>query len=226
MNFNTDGYTIIKSAVHKDVCKLMAEEFRLVRALALESNNQNPMYRHPDSKETEYPFADEMVNSSFSWYSPMCFEALSNSLIKDIVESVIGEEVYPTYSYSRIYCKGAEMKKHVDRSSSEFSVSCCIDVDTTVPNWPLGVETKNGIINVEQEPGDIIIYKGHELPHWREPYHGHEHINAFMFYVRANGPRKELKYDTRKLLGMSPQSRRMSSEEQWAKYPLTPQSSL
>jgi hypothetical protein len=222
MTFKTLGYQIIKAAVNKDVCRLMAEEFRLVRAIALASNKQNPSIRHPDSKQDDFPFADEMVNSSFSWYSPMCFEALSNSLIKEIVESTINEEVYPTYSYARIYGTGSEMKRHVDRSSSEFSVSCCIDIDTNYPNWPLWVETKEGIIAVQQEPGDIIIYEGHNLPHWREEYKGFEHINAFMFYVRANGTRSELKYDTRPALGMSPQSRRLNSEEQWAKYPTAP----
>jgi hypothetical protein len=220
MTFKTHGYQIIKSAISKDLCKLLAEEFRLVRNIALATNKQNSEYKHPDSKEQNYPFADEMVNSSFSWYSPMCFEALSNSIMKEVVESVIQESVYPTYSYARIYCNGAEMKKHIDRSSSEFSVSCCIEVDPNFPNWYLGVETKDGtVIKVEQKPGDIIIYEGHKLPHWRDPYQGHEHINAFMFYVCANGDRSELKYDTRPALGMSPQSRRLSSEEQWAKYP-------
>lgn len=221
MNINETGYTIIKSAINKDLCRLLAEEFRLIRDIALETNSQNPEFKHPDSKNNQYPFADEMVDNSFSWYSPMCFEALSNTFIKDIVEQVIGEEVYPTYSYARIYSKGSEMKRHTDRSSSEWSVSCCIDVDKNV-SWPLGVETKDGIIDVFQEPGDIIIYKGNDLPHWRKSFQGFEHINAFMFYVRANGPRQELKYDTRKILGLPPHTRKLTSEEQWLKYPYSP----
>jgi hypothetical protein len=91
-------------------------------------------------------------------------------------------------------------------------------VDTKHP-WHLGVETVTGEkIYVEQEIGDIIIYKGSDLYHWRDAYQGSEQINAFMFYVRSNGPRAELKFDTRPLLGMGSQTRKLTSEQQWDKF--------
>jgi hypothetical protein len=62
------------------------------------------------------------------------------------------------------------------------------------------------------------MYKGHELPHWRNPYHGNEQINAFMFYVRANGLRADLKYDTRPQLGLNSNTRKLTSEQQWEIY--------
>ena len=211
MSFEKDGYAILKGAISKDVCKVMAREFKIARQLAYAA-------QHP-TKDNLFPYHDEMVDRSFSWYSPLCFEALSDSLIKDIVEKELGEPVFPTYSYARIYSHNAEMTRHTDRSASEFSVSVCIEVDATVKPWPIYFEDKQGnVLEMQQEPGDAVMYKGHELPHWRNPYHGNEQINAFMFYVRANGPRADLKYDTRSLLGLNSNTRRLTSEQQWAIY--------
>jgi len=211
MSFEKDGYAILKNAVHKDACKILAREFKLARELAYAV--QRP------TTENEFPWHDEMVNRSFSWYSPLCFEALSDSLIKSVVENYLKEPVFPTYSYARIYSNGAEMLRHIDRSASEFSVSLCIEVDETTTPWPLYMEDKDKtVMEIVQEPGDAIMYRGHELPHWRTPYHGREQINAFMFYVRANGPRAELKYDTRPMLGLNSNTRKLSSERQFELY--------
>jgi hypothetical protein len=208
MSLETEKYILIKNALSKDVCKLVAREFRMARDMA-------GLVPYPGEK---FPYKDTQVENSFSWYSPLCFEALSDSLIKPIVENILGESVFPTYSYARIYYNGATMAKHMDRSASEYSVSCCIDVDPK-HKWHLGVETVRGEkLYVEQEIGDIILYKGNELYHWRNAYQGSEQINAFMFYVRANGPRSELKFDTRPLLGMNSNSRNLTSEEQYAKF--------
>jgi hypothetical protein len=211
MSFEKDGYAILKGAISKDVCKVMAREFKIARQLAYAA-------QHP-TENNMFPFHDEMVDRSFSWYSPLCFEALSDSLIKEIVEKELGESVFPTYSYARIYSHNAEMTRHTDRSASEFSVSVCIEVDETVKPWPIYFEDKQGnVLEMQQQPGDAVMYRGHELPHWRNPYHGNEQINAFMFYVRANGPRADLKYDTRSLLGLNSSTRRLTSEQQWAIY--------
>ena len=220
--FKNLGFEIVKGALSKDICKLLAAEFRISRDLALFHSSQDPQFKNPDSSNPAFPFGDKMIDESFSWYSPLCFEALSNTLVKDIVEKVIGEKLYPTYSYARIYYNGAELKKHTDRASSEYAVTCCIDTDPKFPIWSFFVEQYDGsILEIIQEPGDILIYKGNHIPHWRNVYTGQEHINAFMFYVRANGPRAELKYDTRPFLGMSPQSRILDSEEQLKKFALT-----
>lgn len=211
MNFHKDGIVAIESAISIETCKLLSKEFKIARQLAYAVSNPTP--------ENQFPYHDEMVDHSFSWYSPLCFEALSDSLIKDVVENELGEAVYPTYSYARIYSNGAIMHRHTDRSSSEFSVSCCIEVDESVKPWPINFETTDGsILTLEQKPGDIVMYKGNSLPHWRDAYHGHEQINAFMFYVRANGDRSELKYDTRPMLGLHSSTRRLTSERQLELY--------
>jgi hypothetical protein len=51
-------------------------------------------------------------------------------------------------------------------------------------------------------PGDICIYKGSELIHWREKYQGNKQTQAFLFYVDTEGLFSWMKYDTRPALGM------------------------
>lgn len=202
MDFNKDGYYILNNAVSKDVCEVAAREFEMARDLAKSTDNDL------------YAFNDDMVDKSFSWYSPLIFESLSDTIIKRKVEEIVGESVYPTYTYARIYYNGAEMKYHTDRSSSEFSVSLCVKVDPKYP-WHLQMKTKDGnTMIVDQEPGDAVMYYGNDMPHWRDIYSGTEQINAFFFFVRANGPRSILRYDTRPMLGMPSSSRRWDSEKQ------------
>jgi len=37
--------------------------------------------------------------------------------------------------------------------------------------------------------GDILIYKGEELQHWREPYKGEFQVQAHLHYVDADDPK-------------------------------------
>ena len=52
---------------------------------------------------------------------------------------------------------------------------------------------------IHLEPGDIIIYKGCEVDHWREKYEGLNHAQVFLHLNDQNGPYKNL-YDGRPLL--------------------------
>jgi hypothetical protein len=52
------------------------------------------------------------------------------------------------------------------------------------------------------EPGDMSIYTGCEVEHWREPYEGNQQIQLFLHYVDANGVHKDWKFDKRPFLGM------------------------
>lgn len=206
MLLEDSGFKVINNALSSDTCKILAREFRMTRDI---------LHFNAD-KNKRYPFADEMVEKSFSWYSPLCFESLADTIIKDVVSSVIGEDVVPTYSYGRIYYKGSELKRHVDRSSSEIAVSVCLDKDDSVEDWPLFLSLSDKRVEkIIQNPGDIVIYDGNRLWHWRDVYSGNEHINAFMFYVRSNGPRSELIYDTRPALGLGSTARKFDSEKQW-----------
>ena len=171
-----------KEAVPIPVVDHLYAEFRLMRD-ALLAMGSNEGYNDPTTPDC------------FSWYSPLCFEAMSIKL-KPEVERILKAEVQSTYSYGRIYTEGSELEKHTDRRSSEIAVNLSIARDI---KWDLNFEWMGQTLSVDLEPGDVVIYTG-TIPHWREKYTGKEHINAFMQYVYADGQFADMKYDTRPYL--------------------------
>ncbi len=174
---------LVKNAIPKEVLTIMDIEFTMMRDCMKTLNSTNG-------------FNDPSVHNSFSWYSPICFETLSVYL-QPLVEKEVGEKLFPTYSYARIYMNNSVLTKHTDRKSSQLSASCCIRKDA---DWPLCFKTKEGIEEFDMDPGDIVISSGTKIPHWREPYTGNEHMQAFLQYVYVDGKYSHLKYDTRPCL--------------------------
>ncbi len=181
---NTD-YIIIKNALSKDLCKFISLEFEMMEAVCKQI----------------YPGANlaDLCENTFARYSPLMMEALSVWLQPKIEESV-GMQLYPTYSYARIYYRGSELQRHFDRESSEVTVSVCLQKDV---DWPLYVKNESGEIHkIDLEVGDMGIYSGRKHEHWRDPLPGEKQIQAFLQYVDANGTSAWLKWDTRPVLGM------------------------
>jgi hypothetical protein len=69
------------------------------------------------------------------------------------------------------------------------------------------------------EPGDMVVYRGIEIEHWREPFDAEEgsyQVQVFLHYVDANGGLKHLKYDQIFTFRDSPSFvPRMRNFEQW-----------
>ena len=60
----------------------------------------------------------------------------------------------------------------------------------------------NGI-RVDLKVGDMLIYSGCELEHWREPFEGTVCSQVFLHYNHASGPFAQTNlYDKRPILGI------------------------
>lgn len=179
-------FQIVKNAVSTELCEFLALEFSMMSEVC----------------GMLYPGVDlaDLCKNSFARYSPLMFEALSVKLLP-MVEQLTNLTLYPTYSYARIYYKNSELQKHLDRPSSEVTVSICITKDDT--NWPLHIQDSKGIDNeIFLDVGDLVIYSGRKHLHWRDPFTGTSQIQAFLQYVDANGSEAWLKWDTRPKLGL------------------------
>lgn len=102
----------------------------------------------------------------------------------------------PTYSFTRIYTKFGDLKKHTDRPSCELSATVHIGSDGT--EWPIFMGGESVLL----EPGDGIIYKGTEIPHWREEFLGDWYAQIFLHWVNADGQYKDYYKDQRFFFGM------------------------
>jgi len=131
------------------------------------------------------------------------------SLFTDAMSVYTGLELLPNYTYWRLYEHGSDLKKHVDRLSCEISVTICLGEDNSMVDtemypdyhWPIFVESNGQNIPVPLEPGDALIYKGTEVPHWREPFKGTHQAQLFMHYNDKNTTTNNV-FDGRPLLGV------------------------
>lgn len=158
---------------------------------------------------------DSQIPNTYSHYSDFVMETLLLKLLPTL-EKETQLELVPTYSYTRIYKKGDELKRHKDRPSCEISTtlnlggdkwSIFIDPsgsDNVIdeyrkihrPNAPKGKEV---ILDV----GDMLVYSGCDLEHWREPFKGNTCCQVFLHYNNKNGQFKSNnKYDGRPMLGV------------------------
>jgi len=158
------------------------------------------------SEDNQFAFNDSQISNSFSYYSALPFEALSIQL-QPLMEKITGKKLYPTYTYARIYYNGATMAIHKDRPSCEYSTTINISIDEEP--WEIWFETLTGekkAINLW--PGDLIVYKGDTLNHWRDAYEGQRQTQAFLHYVNKYGNYRDYKWDHRPYIGTGANSRK------------------
>ena len=154
-------------------------------------------------------FGDTQAPGDFSLYGAPIFDTLL-SLSLTQMQTLTAKDLVPTYSYHRFYTTGTELKRHSDRPSCEISTSLCLGYDVSnvdaskYPDWdwPMFVKETDGTeVPVHMKPGDMIIYKGCEIEHWREPFWGKNHAQVFLHYNEKGG-QYDIPYDGRPMLGL------------------------
>ena len=145
---------------------------------------------------------DEQIPETYSHYGDIVMETLLQKL-KYRVEIETDLKLNETYAYARIYKKGDELKRHKDRYSCEVSTTLHLGGD----GWPIflepsGKEGEEGL-NVLLDQGDMLIYQGCELEHWRDAFEGENCGQVFLHYNDASKEEaEENKYDGRPFLGL------------------------
>ena len=208
-------YKVIKKAVSYELANFCFNYLKLKRDAVF--------FMYQNKIVNENPFLgtwrDSQIPNTYSQYSDFVMETLLLKLLPTL-EKETKLKLVPTYSYTRIYKKGDELKRHKDRPSCEISTTLnlggdkwSIFIDPTgtdnvideyknihKPNAPKGKEV---ILDV----GDMLVYSGCKLEHWREPFKGEICAQVFLHYNNADGPFKDKnKYDGRSALGLPPKT--------------------
>ena len=142
---------------------------------------------------TEFDY-EQNNNIDTGFYRDPFFEALLLNK-KDIMEKETNLKLLPTYSFCRVYTYASELERHKDRPSCEISVTVMLGGDGT--EWPLYMDDT---IPLNLEPGDAVIYLGCDLYHYRKPFTGDWHAQAFLHYVDKDGPNVEYVHDKKQPL--------------------------
>jgi hypothetical protein len=188
-DFEQNKYTVLEKLVPTDLCRVATKY-----ALMKESVDFEPEKG-----------SGAQVENAHSVYGDTLMETLLYFL-KPHIEKSIGLQLFPTYTYYRVYRPGMQLEKHRDRPSCEISVTVCLGYNYLQkrPDYRWGMYVEPNILT-GQNPGDAIVYRGCEIDHWRDHFDagfGSYQVQAFFHYININGPfYPEYAYDKRLGLG-------------------------
>tara|TARA_R100000655_G_scaffold99891_1_gene144010 strand:+ start:1295 stop:1888 length:594 start_codon:yes stop_codon:yes gene_type:complete len=192
MSFKKQKYQIIKNAISKELADFCYQYFLNKRKVA-----RHLFDTHYISQFTEYfgVWNDSQVPETYSHYSDIAMETLLQK-VKPIMEKETGIELIETYSYARIYKKGDELHKHKDRYACEISTTMHLGGD----EWSIYLEPN---IKIDLKQGDMLMYRGCDLEHWREPFKGKNCGQVFLHYNNLSSKdAKQNKFDGRPMIGL------------------------
>jgi len=213
MSFKKNKYAIIRQAISKDLAVFVANYFSMQKQVY--DTCRHHRYLSPyENIIGSYELENEQIPHTYSQYGNMAMETLLLKCQPEM-EKVTGLKLYPAYTYARIYKKGDELKRHKDRFSCEISTTMNLGGD----DWPIYLEPnpkKGGTVpgkgyvsentkgvKVDLKPGDMLVYSGCELEHWREKFKGKECIQVFLHYNNRKTPgAKDNMFDKRPHLGL------------------------
>ena len=201
MSFKKNKYTVIRKAISKDLAIFLANYFSMQKQV-YDTCREAKYFSPFEDIIGFYEAEDGQIPNTYSQYANTAMETLLLKCQPDM-EKATGLKLYPAYTYARIYKKGDELKRHKDRFSCEISTTMNLGGD----DWPIylepsGKENMKGT-EINLKPGDMLVYSGCDLEHWREPFQGDECIQVFLHYnnIETPGARDNM-FDTRPHLGL------------------------
>jgi len=205
------NYKVVKQAINYELANFLYNYFLLKREAVTHMYNTNMTY----DNGMLGTFTDQQVINTYSIYGDPTFDTLLMKMLP-VMKKETGLDVVPTYSYARMYKKGDVLKRHKDRPSCEISTT----VNLGGEPWPIFIDGtgadnviderknihKSGApegTEVLLEVGDMLVYSGCELEHWRKPFEGNICGQVFLHYNHVDGPFADKnKFDGRTMLGL------------------------
>ena len=216
--FKKKKYTVIRQAISKELA-IFVKNYFCMQKQVLDTCRQARYFSPFENILGTYE--DRQVPNTYSHYADIAMETLMLKC-QPGMEKATGLKLYPAYTYARIYKKGDELKRHKDRFSCEISTTMnlggddwpiCLDPtgqSNIIPGVSLQTEESKRLIKnpnkgikIYLKPGDMLVYSGCELEHWREKFKGKECIQVFLHYNNRKTPgAKDNMFDKRLHLGL------------------------
>jgi hypothetical protein len=200
MSFRNKKYVIIRKAISYELANFGFNYLLLKREAAKWMQDNNYISKFTPCFGT---WEDEQIPNTYSQYGDFFMETLMMKVLP-IMKQHTEMELIPTYSYTRIYKKGDILKRHKDRPSCEISTTLHLGGN----EWPIYLDPTGGDNvptgeRVDLKVGDMLVYSGCELEHWREAFEGDHCAQVFLHYNNVDGPFGiDNKFDKRPLLGI------------------------
>jgi hypothetical protein len=185
-------YKLEKSFLPLDVCLSMARKMEYLL--------QQGIYRNPDTQCKLSPAWYGIFNDELETFRPA-------------VEKIVGCELYPVYTYGRIYQEQDYLLPHFDRPGAEISLTITLDYEKFI--WPIYLQGETDFLEFLLDIGDALIYEGSKISHLRHPMNGQNFQHqTFFHYVKKDGEFNFLKFDERPSL-LSSKDAEMWNHPNW-----------
>jgi hypothetical protein len=210
--FKEKKYQVIEQAISYELANFAFNYLLLKREAVKVMQDTNYISKFTPGFGT---WRDMQVPNTFCCYGDFFMETLMMKVLPIMMQHT-ELNLIPTYSFTRIYKKGDKLKRHKDRPSCEISTTIHLGGDP----WPMFVDPSGADYVIDElkeihkpgapkgvpinlNVGDMLIYRGCELEHWREPFEGEHYAQVFLHYNNVDGPfGTQNKFDKRPLLGI------------------------
>ena len=208
MNFKKDRYTVIKNIISKDLAQFLFNYLNVKKQVFYTMRRVNYISPFDHSYGVH---GDFQVPDTWSCYGDIAMDTLLLKCQNEI-EKKTKLKLISTYSYARLYKKGDILKRHKDRESCEITTTLFLGVD----KWPIFLDTnkKHGKFDgddyipgnskgkkIDLNQGDILVYYGNDLEHWREKFNKKECGQVF-FHFNTSSNKNPNTFDGRPHLGL------------------------
>lgn len=201
LDFVNNRYVVLKDFIPKEIIDMTMDTWRCIE-------NDDVQYNTIFGREDELTHSTpkEQRNKSHGAYNFPPAVGLHRYL-KNRLDSVIDLNLQETYSYTRKYVRGASLSAHTDRPSCEISLTfpLAYNTDDNTPwkiwlnneyNWvnhndergqkfikknTQDVSPQRGI-SIDLEIGDVLLYQGPNIPHWRNTLIGDYSYHMFIHF--------------------------------------------
>jgi hypothetical protein len=206
-DFYDNRFVVLRNFIPKDIINMTLDTWKTIEA--------NPDYKdaffHREIETTNNSPKSSLGKSEGCYKFPPAVAL--HRWLRDNLRDVIDIELVETYSYTRTYDRGAYLKSHTDRPSCEISATICLDYksDDNTP-WKIWVQNdrnyiddavhdqpslfeisqkpvigkREGCVAVSLEVGDVLLYQGPNIPHWRDTFLGDYSSHMFLHFINAN----------------------------------------
>ena len=210
MNFKKNKYVVIKNVINKDLSTFLYNYILIKKQVFLTCTK----FKYISPYEFLLGEYDSQVPNTYASYGDIAMETLLLRC-QPIMEKNTGLKLSPSYAYTRVYKKGDVLERHKDRFSCEISTTLNLGGD----KWPIYLNPHENVgepdgkkitmsskakgLKIDLDPGDMLIYRGVELEHWRNKFKGKDCAQVFLHYNNTKTPgSKENIFDKRPHLGL------------------------
>ena len=198
-----DRYVVLRNFIPKEITDFTLDTWKTIEPwpdayAAVFDEELEPI---PDSPKSSH-------NTSRGGHTTPMGVAMHRWLHKELSKK-LDIELQETYSFTRKYDRGAYLKAHSDRPSCEISATICLGYESdngkpwriwldNTKNWighssnvfeetqGIPIRKRKNAIGVDLEVGDILLYQGPNVVHWRDTFMGNYSYHMFLHFFTKN----------------------------------------